>query len=61
MAGGISERTVRFHLQNIFAKLAVSNRHGAARVLAEREAWAEACGSGPHSALAAAAGAWRAV
>ncbi len=59
MAGGISERTVRFHLQNIFAKLAVSGRHEAARALAG-PAWANACGAGAQGALAA-AGAWRAV
>ena len=58
---GIAERTVRFHLQNIFAKLFVTNRHSAARVLAEPGAWAKACGSGAQGALAVATGGWRAV
>ncbi len=56
---GIAEHTARFHLQSIFAKLCVTDRHAAARVLAEPEAWAKACGLGAHSALAVAAGAWR--
>lgn len=47
---GIAERMVRFHLENIFAKLFVTTRHPAARVLAELEGWEKACGSGAQGA-----------